>query len=359
LPFIVSLSEFFNYILYSILVGHVVLSFVPDEKKPKIIIPKPILLLSVLGVIVFSFGPVLQVIFYFSDGNNYFNQTSWSILTDFQVGKAWIFIGWVATFLWMTLYVEGSKYLQAFWLFLMILAVGYASHVASLSFWTGLFSHSIHFLAVVLWTGILIHVAWFAKNSNNWTSFLKWFTPFAVGCMVIILTSGFFVMLFVVDISDYINSWALPYGQMLLLKHISIIPLLAFALINGFLLRRLSAQPDFNIRAWLKAETIIIAVIFFFTSILGTLSPPHDIDFTVKSEGASKWLEYLTSKTIITPVNLKLMFSIEGFFLILFGFMFLIMIFLSFYKKVKPYFAAVCGLLFIVSVYFGLVISIK
>ncbi|OPX02495.1 copper resistance D family protein [Geobacillus sp. LEMMY01] len=359
MPFIVSLSEFFNYIFYSLLAGHVALSFVPDEKKPKIIIPKPMLLLSILGIIVSSFGPVLQVIFYFSDGSDYFNQKSWSILTDFQVGKAWIFIDWVATFLWMTVYVEGSKYLQAFWLLLMILAVGYASHVASLSFWTGLLSHSIHFLAVALWTGILIHVAWFSKNLHNWMTFLKWFTPFAIGCMVIILTSGFSVMLFVVDISDYINSWVLPYGQMLLLKHISIIPLLAFALINGILLRRLSAQPNLNIRAWLKAETIIITVIFFFTSILGTLSPPHDIDFTVKSEGASKWLEYLIGKTIITPVNLKPMFSIEGFFLILFGFMFLVMIFLSFYKKMKPYFAVVCGLLFIVCTYFGLMVSIK
>ncbi|TXK89880.1 hypothetical protein FVE24_14620 [Parageobacillus sp. SY1] len=81
------------------------------------------------------------------------------------------------------------------------------------------------------------------------------------------------MMLVGVDLSDYINSWVLPYGQMLLLKHISIIPLLAFALINGILLRRLSAQPNLNIRAWLKAETIIITVIFFFTSILGTSSP--------------------------------------------------------------------------------------
>jgi copper resistance protein D len=121
----------------------------------------------------------------------------------------------------------------------------------------------------------------------------------------------------------------------------------------------LSAQPNLNIRAWLKAETIIITVIFFFTSILGTLSPPHDIDFTVKSEGASKWLEYLIGKTIITPVNLKPMFSVEGFFLILFSFIFLIMIFLSFYKKMKPYFAVVCGLLFIVCTYFGLMVSIK
>lgn len=71
----------------------------------------------------------------------------------------------------MTVYVEGSKYLQAFWLLLMILAVGYASHVASLSFWTGLLSHSIHFLAVALWTGILIHVAWFSKNLHNWMTF--------------------------------------------------------------------------------------------------------------------------------------------------------------------------------------------
>lgn len=62
----------------------------------------------------------------------------------------------------MTILLNGSKYLQALWLMVMVLAIGYSSHVASLSFWYGLLAHSAHFLTVTLWTGILIHVSWFS-----------------------------------------------------------------------------------------------------------------------------------------------------------------------------------------------------
>jgi copper resistance protein D len=54
--------------------------------------------------------------------------------------------------------------------------------------------------------------------------------------------------------------------------------------------------PSFNPRPWVKAESFIILIVFYFTSVLGTLSSPHEVDFTVRSEGASKWVEWLLGK---------------------------------------------------------------
>ncbi|MFZ7943631.1 copper resistance D family protein [Neobacillus sp. 19] len=243
--FIIPFAEFGTYLVFSILIGHVALQFVPETNKPKITIAKPVILLSTLGIIIFTLGPIVQTISYFQDGIGFALATK-SVLLDFQVGKAWIFIGFMATFLWIAINLNGSKYLQALLLFLMILGVGYSSHVASLSFWAGLWSHSTHFLLVTLWTGILIHIAWFSKEHSNWSKFLRWFTPFASFCLSIIILSGIYLMLFVIEPKDYIKAWALPYGQMLLLKHISIIPVIAFAFINGVISRKSLKDFSFN-----------------------------------------------------------------------------------------------------------------
>lgn len=327
----IPLAEIANYIVFSILVGYVALQFVPDSYKPKISISKRSLLLSTLGIYIFTLGPVVQTISYFSDSVG-LTLAIYSVLTDFQVGKAWMFIGFMSVFLWMTILLNGSKYLQALWLLLMVLAVGYSSHVASLSFWVGLFAHSIHFLIVTLWTGILIHVAWFSKDKQKWSQFLRWFTPFAIVCVIIIGISGLILMFNVVEPKDYVKSWVLPYGQMLLLKHISIIPVLVFAFINGVLAKKAATIPSFNPRPWIKAESFIILIVFYFTSVLGTLSPPHEVEFTVRSEGASKWVEWLLGKDILTTLNIGLTTNFHAVFLIMISLIFLAMIVSSFKK---------------------------
>ncbi|WP_260620992.1 copper resistance D family protein [Priestia aryabhattai] len=354
---LVPLTELITYILFSILIGHVALRFVSPEKKPSIYISRRFLLSCVLGIILFTFGPLLQVVAYFG-GSVGVAQTLFSVLFTFEIGKAWIAIVWCSILLWLAIYLESSKYIQAILLFLMVLSIGYASHVASLSFWTGFTSHTVHFLAVTLWAGILIQVSWFSKDSTNWDRFLRWFTPFAVSCMIVILISGVIVMLFVINIKDYINAWVLPYGQMILLKHISIIPLFAFACINGILVRKMRKIPTFNPQPWVKAESVSILIVFFFTGILGTLSPPHDIDQTVRSEGVANWIVNLFGIPIKMPVNLELISSFQGIVAFIFGVLFLIMIFLSFYKKKTPVLAVFLAICFIIITYLGLMTSV-
>ncbi|MEH6996540.1 CopD family protein [Neobacillus drentensis] len=354
---LIPIAEIGNYIVFSILIGHVALQFVPETNKPKIIISRNILLLSTLGIFVFTLGPVAQTISYFSDSVG-LTLAIFSVLTDFQVGQAWIFIGFMSVFLWMTILLNGSKYLQALWLLIMVLGVGYSSHVASLSFLVGLFAHSAHFLMVTIWTGILIHVAWFSNDQQKWHKFLRWFTPFAIVCIIIILISGVTLMIYVVEPQDYVRSWVLPYGQMLLLKHISIIPVLVFAFINGVLSKKAATLPSFNPRPWIKAESLIILIVFYFTSVLGMLSPPHEVEFTVRSEGASKWVELVLGKDILTTFNIGLTANFLSILLLLISLIFLSLIVSSF-KKVKPIVAVFLGCSFIFTMYFGLMLSMK
>lgn len=353
---LIPISELVNYVLYSILSGYVALQFVPDDRKLASKVPKRFVLLTLLGIYICSLGHVVQVISYFSDSVG-FSLATHSVLTDFQVGKAWIITGFLSVFFWITILLNGSRYIQATLLLLMVLTVGYASHVASLSFWTGLIAHSTHFLVITLWTGILLHVAWFSNDQEKWSKFLRWFTPFAKVCTIIIFVSGFSLMFYVVEPKDYISSWILPYGQMLLLKHISIIPLLVFGFINGVLLKRVHAVPIYNPRPWVKAEGLFILLTFYFTSIMGTLSPPHEVDFTVKSEGASEWVEWLLGKEILTSMGISLTGNINSVLLLAIASLFLAMIYVSM-KKVKPLTAVFLGISFIFTMYCGLMLSL-
>ncbi|WP_066054978.1 copper resistance D family protein [Robertmurraya korlensis] len=356
MSFLIAVTELINYILYSVLSGYVALQFVSGDRKPTSKVSKKYILLTLLGIYVCSLGPVAQVISYFSESVG-FTLATYSVLTDFQVGRAWIITGFLSVFFWITILLKGSKYIQAILLLLMVLTVGYGSHIASLSFLGGLFAHSTHFLAVTLWTGILIHVAWFSNDMQKWSRFLRWFTPFAIFCLIIIFGSGISLMIYAVEPKYYISSWILPYGQMLLLKHISIIPLLLFAFINGALLKKIQMASIYNPRPWVKAEGIFILIAYYFTSIMGTLSPPHEVDFTVKSEGASEWVEWLLGKEILTSLGIGLRGNSNSMILLVMALLFLVMIYAS-VKQVKPLAAVFLGISFIFTMYFGLMFSL-
>ncbi|WP_053362388.1 CopD family protein [Bacillus sp. FJAT-27251] len=348
---LIASAEWLTYLFFSILAGHVVLSFVPEDRKPSVQLSKNVLMVSTLGLVFSTFGPVLQVVLYFYESVGVM-KALYSVLTDFQVGNAWLVISWACLFMMITILLNGSKYLKAFWLTIMILAVGYSSHVASLTLWSGWLAHSLHFLSVVLWAGVLLHVSWFAKDEVNWKPFVNWFSPFAAACMLVILSTGFWTMTMVVDVGEYVNSWVLSYGQLLLLKHIVIIPLLLIAYSNAYVSRKRSGFPE----KILKAESLVFFLVIGCTAFLGILSPPHEINFTVDSEGASPIAEYIAGEEISSPVQLSISTGnmLEGVSLLVIALGFLGMLFFSIRKNPSTWLSLLFSLLFIVSLHFGL-----
>lgn len=354
---LIPITEYVTYMLFSYLVGYIFLQFIPQSSKPAIRVSKQSLLLSVLGIIVLTFLPVVQVISFFSQ-DGLFSLMAYSILTEFQVGIAWLYGSFFAVLLWMTIYVEGPKYVQAFFMLITIMSVGYASHASTLYAWPGLLSHSIHFLTITVWFGVLLHVGWLSKRMENWHAFLRWFTPLSIGLVVILIITGISLMLFVVEPRDYVNSWVLSYGQMLLLKHISIIPILAFGLINGFLSRKTKLDEQFNPLKWVQAETFILMIVFFITGALGTLPPPHQVNATFLQEGPAVWILPLLGQNIEAPFIVQVDMGLQSIILLIVAVLFIIMIIVSFYKKVSPIIALGFGIAFIISTYLGLMFSI-
>lgn len=350
---LIPIGEGITYILFSFVIGHVVLQFVKNGHKPEGTMPKLLLLISVLFIVLLSFLPVLHIILSFYEVAG-LSQTIQSVLVDFQAGQSWLLIAVSAACLWISIYLDGSKYIQGFFVLTMILSFGIASHAASLSFWSGIASHSVHFLAGTLWSGVLLHVAWFSKG-KNWKPFLKWFTPFAIGCMTVLIASGFIVMTFAVDFDDYVDAWSLSYGQIILLKHISIVPLLLFAFLNGFIGKRINQLQTLT---WMRAESIVLVIVFFLTGILGTQAPPHDVNTTLRTDGASTLFEFIKGMKIEPPIEVRFVISLQGILLFGFAALFLGMIVISFIKKRNAYLACAFAFLFIVSAYLAFMINI-
>ncbi|MBS4190129.1 CopD family protein [Bacillus sp. FJAT-49705] len=360
----VIVSEVLLYLCFSLLMGSFLLYMVPSSNRPNIHVRRGTLMTAAGGIAFLSFFPLLQLIlFLYEDIGLY--QTIESVIFTFEVGQAWIFSYILANvlFIFIVWFDYQNKRIYSFigFLFtlLLILGLGWASHASSLDLWKGFITHTSHFTAVTVWAGILLVVSWFSKDYSNWQNFLRWFTPVAITCFTVIVITGIILMTFVVDINDYVRSWVLSYGQALLIKHLLIIPLLAYAIINGILVRRkLRTNKSFNPKPWTRMESIVILLVFSVTAALGQQSPPHEIVQTIKSVGASKLFTTLYQGSFYPEMIVSFNINVTSGILMILAVLFLMLTVLSFIKKAPPVTSLFMSVLFVFTGYLSLVLSI-
>lgn len=359
------LSESLLYLCFSLLIGAFLIQYIPTKLKPEIHIPKRLIQLAVLGVVLFSAAPVIRIILFLYEDIGLI-MTMQNVLGGFEIGKAWNLTVILALFLYLfvSLFpVLNNKVLSGISLaftLVLLLALGWASHAASLTEWSGFVFHSLHFLAVTVWIGILLIVGWCSKSQDNWLSYLKWFTPLAIVCFLTVAGTGLFLMTLVIDVNEYADAWTVPYGQALLMKHLTIIPVLFFAFINGFWIRRkLKRQEQINPIPWLKFESILLFFTFVSTGMLGQQEPPHSIEITLAGSGPSAIFDYFYSGVIDPSMSLQFGLNTINilFFIVSIIFMWLFMY--SLRKKTSAVVPFFMGMFSILSLYFGLMASIQ
>lgn len=345
-------SDFLLYGVMSFLAGILVLQFVPDHQKPVIMVKKSVILLAIASIPILSAAPAIQLTGLLMK-NSPLSSAFWTAITEFQAGQSFVFSSLLAFFWFGAAAINSSKGIQAFWFVLAVINIGFGSHAASLDFIPGMLSHTVHFLSLSLWAGVLLVITFFAAELTNWRSFLKWFTPFALGMVAILLLSGVAIWLMFSKPADYAASWVLPYGQMLLLKHLSILPLLAAAFLNGF--GNKAKTPS---RHLLKLETFMLGLVFLSTAIMSKLAPPHNVTNTLLTEGTAPFIEIL-SGNLLLPIAPQLAMSVNGVLLTLIGFMSFGLMIMSFYKKMPLWLSCLFGLFFVVAVYAGLMMNMN
>lgn len=354
------ISQALIYLCFSLILGCFILSLIPNTHRPNILVPKSAMLLSSIGIAILSFFPVLQLILYLAP-NLGLVPTLQSVLLTFEVGKAWIFTFIVAIilFIFLSLFDYRTKALNSFigivLTLILILALGWSNHASSYHQLLGFISDTTHFTAVAVWVGILFIVSWFSTDHTNWLKFLKWFSPVAITCFIMTILTGFMLMSIVVE--DYLNSWVIPYGQSLLIKHLLIIPLVIFAVINGVLIeKKVEADSNFNPLPWVKSESLLILLIFSATAALGQQSPPKET--LISNESVSKLFTLINQGQIQPNMMVQLASTPSSILLIVLALIFLALMLYSFYKKMPAIMSFLMGLLFVFCTFLSLLLSI-
>lgn len=294
------LGEFLLYSSFALLTGVHILILVPENKKPLLTPSKRWVQLAILLIVIASGMPVIQTTLFLQDAVG-FIATFQQVLREFEVGIAWSNIVLLSLIYYILVSIStpavrqhrGYAVVTLFFTLGMIGAVSSAGHSASLEGELGTWMHFSHLTFVSIWAGILGVVAWFATSEDHWPSFLRWFTPLAVGCLLAIIGSGLWMMNLTTDLQAYPSTWMLTYGQALVIKHLLVLPILVIAGFQAFYM----TSPRHRVKkrrslGGAKAESVLILLVFAATSTLSQSSPPHDISETMKSAGTSPWFNY-------------------------------------------------------------------
>ncbi|MCO4097488.1 MULTISPECIES: copper resistance D family protein [Macrococcoides] len=379
---LVSLTEFILYICFSLLIGSLILYIVPEDKRTTLNVPKKLLYLTAILIPITVFFPFFRTASILA-GDMGLWSTLMNVILTFEIGKAWLFISFISIILIFVLrarHLTEKLHLKMWALVLTLLMLfGYtnSAHAATITEWQGFIVHTLHFMSISIWIGILFVISWFSKDKHNWTPFLKWFTPVAIICLAIAIITGYFTMEIDIDsyddvnasvLQEYQNSLIVNYGQALVLKHIFIISLVIFALINGFLFRKQQNNASFNPLKWARLESIYALVVFGLTAFMGQSWPPHQIYSLVKTEGASPLFNALYDGDIVNTIqnaeqggvfNVTMSFALENYLLFALGLLFLLLTIYSAVRKKSVFASTFSSLLMSISIYVGIILGVQ
>lgn len=356
-------SEGLLYVCFAILSGALLLRLVPEDRRPAVHVPNGFLLACAIAIPILSYVPIHKLALVFAkDFDMTYGTILKSILLDINTGKAWLWtlIGSAGlAFLLGLKSFRNDKHMPKvalFVTFLLVIWLGYAGHASSLYGFKGLLTHSAHFLAVSVWIGILFNISWFAKDNAHWAAFLRWFSPVAICSVSVTLIAGFVLMTFTTP--EYVNAWMLPYGQMLLIKHLLIVPLLLFAYSNGFGYKKaVLNNPSFNPKRWLQAESVIALLVLAATGALGQQTPPHTVKETLQTVSPSLFFTSLYKGDFSPDMTLQFTLHLESI-LMLAAALLMAGGLLWMYRSNRLIPAFIMGMLTAVFGYFGLMFAI-
>ncbi|MER2000084.1 MAG: CopD family protein, partial [Lysinibacillus sp.] len=344
---------------FSLLFGYYVLALVPQKHRPSFTMRIEILQYSVVGILIGGFIPALYVVLFIAPRVGVVDAFV-TVLTVYTVGQAWlasVILGLFALLcikLWHDKKSALYNVSQIGLLIGLVATIAWSSHASAINFALGFSSDLLHLLSVSIWVGVLLVMSWFSTSSDNWLAFLKWFTPVAALCFSVTILSGIFLL--EAMIPSYTDAWAVNYGQGLLLKHLFIIPLAFYALMNGLFVKvRIERNTSFNPIPWARLESVFLLIIFSITAIFSQQSPPMH---SISASDVSPIFKLTYSGEIVSGLTVGLGVNWFTILFILITLLFLVMSIISFVKKAPAWlcFILACGIVF--SAYLTLMYSV-
>ncbi|WP_026672120.1 copper resistance D family protein [Alkalihalobacterium bogoriense] len=283
---IVSISNALLYPLVAFAIGYFIIQMT-NKKHQVLLISPQVIRWVIFAIIVLCLVPVLSLSVYITRTFDApFWETYSTVIRTYAVGQSWIGIAIIGTVLIVLTRFKSKAWLSFLLMTCLTFVVGFSSHAASLDQLGGTVANGLHFFSATVWIGTLFIVAWFTKSDFDFQEFIQWFSPLAVGAVFVITASGFMLMNYIVP--EYVHSWVLTYGQLLLLKHLLFIPLLIFGFVHGFLLkRRMKVYSNERVKKSFKFESVVALVVFVISAFMTEQTPPHEVATTLQFEEPS------------------------------------------------------------------------
>ncbi len=357
---LIIISQALLYLCFSVLAGGFILQLVPKQYRPDLKIPKRLLLISGMALPIFAFIPVLDIALFMAPRFGLFESLK-MVLTTYTAGTLWNFtlFGSIILVLLIAMARPAEKdrfaFLGGVLTFALMLTIAWSSHAGSMDRIMGITSDFIHLAAVSIWVGILLIVGWCSVNHENWLKFLGWFSVVSISCLVVTALSGVLLMDMLVD--DYTDSWVIPYGQGLLIKHLFLLPVIFYALVNGGIVKfKLTKNPKFNPIPWIRVEGLILLVIFTITAFFTQQAPAHGSYLT--NDAVSPLFGMFHGDIINTGSTIG--FVVNGNTVIFFflTILFVGLMLLSFFKKASIGVSFLFSCLFVTSIYLMIMMTV-
>src|SRR5690606_33813531 len=177
----------------------------------------------------------------------------------------------------------------------------------------------------------------------------------AFGCLVATALSGLLMMDVIMD--GYIDSWMVSYGQGILVKHLFLLPLLFYALVNGIIVKyKISKDATFNPIPWIRLESFILFVIFTITAFYSQQPPPHG-DF-LTNDAVSPLFRLFHDDIIDAGSTIAFALNLNTICFFFISILFFVLMVLSYFKKASIILSFLFSCLFVTSIYSMLMVTV-
>ncbi|MFF5994428.1 CopD family protein [Lysinibacillus sp. KU-BSD001] len=348
------LSQALLYFCFALLLGAFIVQAIPEDYKPTVHIKRKWLVISAMAIPLLTFMPILQVVLILQPHFGFFTSLA-NVLVSYKIGFSWDITVLLSVVLMIYLKVFnkrlslGLSIFGALQVLLVIAAVAWASHASSTEPLLGFIFDFIHFAAVSVWVGTVFVISWFSVDTKNWTQFLQWFSPTAMTAFGATALSGIFLTDILVP--DYITGWSTDYGQGLLIKHLLLVPLVFYVLINGLLIKLKLSKPGFNPIRWARLESILLLAIFGVTAIFSQQEPP--IEFLTE-ETVSSLFQFVYTAPLELGMTGHLQMNWFGLLFFVLTAVFIVLLLVSFFKNAPVMIPMLMGAAIVICVYFAL-----
>lgn len=349
---IIIISQALLYISFAFLMGYFLIQIIPSTYRPEVQIPQKYVFISIVAVPILSLMPVLHVTYILSERFGFISSFA-TVITSYKIGFSWDIVFLISIELLIFYYLirhRQSTFLHivgALQVLLLIAAVAWASHAVTMEPVLGFIANFVHVLAVSVWVGLVLIISWFSTDKNNWDAFLKWFSPTAISAFGLVAISG--ILLADTLVPDYITGWSTAYGQGLLIKHLFLIPLVFYILVNGLLVKLKLKNSSFDPRPWAKLESIILLAIFVATAIYSQYQPPNPF---LTEETVSNLFMFIYDTAVQSGMTAHLQMNWIGLLFIVLGVICIALILVSFFKRAPIWIPLIIGIGVVVCFYF-------